>query len=185
MNDQSDVPREYERIPRELLKHATGRYSHVILVPQPSDSPNDPLNWPTWRKDMILLIVGFVAAVVGAFGPMLSPGFLIIAADLDIKVSTLGQSTAWLILTIGLSLFIMNPLAKVWGRRPVFLISIAVMFACSVWGAYAKDYSSFLASRYAYFHTNLLFLFGSSDPEASPELPYPFVCVSRAWLVSS
>lgn len=134
---------------------------------------------------MILLIVGFVAAVVGAFGPMLSPGFLIIAADLDIKVSTLGQSTAWLILTIGLSLFIMNPLAKVWGRRPVFLISIAVMFACSVWGAYAKDYSSFLASRYAYFHTNLLFLFGSSDPEASPELPYPFVCVSRAWLVSS
>ncbi len=96
---------------------------------------------------MILLIVGFVAAVVGAFGPMLSPGFLIIAADLDIKVSTLGQSTAWLILTIGLSLFIMNPLAKVWGRRPVFLISIAVMFACSVWGAFAKDYTSFLASR--------------------------------------
>jgi hypothetical protein len=93
MNDQLDVPREYEQIPRDLLKHATGRYSHVILVPQPSDSPNDPLNWPTWRKDMILLIVGFVTALVGAFGPMLSPGFLIIAADLDIKVSTLGQNT--------------------------------------------------------------------------------------------
>ncbi len=96
---------------------------------------------------MILLIVRFVAAVVGAFGPMLSPGFLIIAADLDIKVSTLGQSTAWLILTIGLSLFIMNPLAKVWGRRPVFIISLPVMFACSVWGAYAKNCSSSLASR--------------------------------------
>ena len=78
---------------------------------------------------------------------MLSPGFLVIAAELGIPVGTLGQSTAWLILTIGLSLFIMNPLAKVWGRRPVFLIAIFVMFACSVWGAYAKDYSSFLASR--------------------------------------
>ena len=44
MNDQSDVPREYEQVPRELLKHATGRLSHVILVPQTSDSPNDPLN---------------------------------------------------------------------------------------------------------------------------------------------
>lgn len=44
MNDQSDVPRDYEQVPRELLKHGTGRYSHVILVPQPSDSPNDPLN---------------------------------------------------------------------------------------------------------------------------------------------
>jgi MFS family permease len=78
---------------------------------------------------------------------MLSPGFLVISTDLGIQIGTLGQSTAWLILTIGLSLFIMNPLAKVWGRRPVFLISIFVMFACSVWGAYAKDYTSFLASR--------------------------------------
>jgi hypothetical protein len=44
MNDQSDVPREYEQVPRELLKHGTGRLSHVILVPQPTDSQNDPLN---------------------------------------------------------------------------------------------------------------------------------------------
>ncbi|KAH8791702.1 hypothetical protein F5882DRAFT_427408 [Hyaloscypha sp. PMI_1271] len=111
MNDQSDVPQEYEQIPRELLKHGTGRYSHVILVPQPSDSPNDPLNWPTWKKDMILILAGFVAAVVGAYVPMLSPGFLVV------------------------------------GRQPVFLISICVMFVCCVWGAYAENYSSFLASR--------------------------------------
>lgn len=25
------------------LKHGTGRYSHIVLVPQPSDDPNDPL----------------------------------------------------------------------------------------------------------------------------------------------
>ncbi|KUJ20891.1 MFS general substrate transporter [Mollisia scopiformis] len=147
MNDQSDVPREYEDVPRELLKHATGRYSHVILVPQPSDSPNDPLNWPLWKKDGILLIVGLSAAVVGAFGPMLSPGFLVIAASLNISVPTLGQSTAWVILTIGLSLFIANPLAKKFGRRPVFIVAVCIMFACSVWGAFSKDYKSFLASR--------------------------------------
>lgn len=27
------------------LKTATGKHSHIILVPQPSDDPNDPLNW--------------------------------------------------------------------------------------------------------------------------------------------
>jgi hypothetical protein len=68
--------------------------------------------WSIWKKDGILLIVGFSAAVVGAFGPMLSPGFVQIAAELGISVNTLAQSTAWLILTIGLSLFIANPLAK-------------------------------------------------------------------------
>ncbi len=26
------------------LKHGTGRFSKTVLVPQPSDSPNDPLS---------------------------------------------------------------------------------------------------------------------------------------------
>ncbi|KAH6681503.1 major facilitator superfamily domain-containing protein [Halenospora varia] len=147
MNDQSDIPREYDQVPHEILKHGTGRLSHVILVPQPTDSPNDPLNWSLWKKDGILLIVGFSAAVVGAFGPMLSPGFVQIAGELNISVNTLAQATAWLILTIGLSLFITQPFAKVYGRRPVFIVAIIVMFATSVWGALAKDYNSFLASR--------------------------------------
>jgi hypothetical protein len=34
-----------------LLKHdATGQ---IVLVPQPSDSPNDPYNWPRWQKEMV------------------------------------------------------------------------------------------------------------------------------------
>lgn len=147
MSDQDDLPPEYSNIPRELLKHGRGRFKDVILVPQPSNSPNDPLNWPQWKKEMILLIVGLSAAVVGAYGPMLSPGFVQVSSDLGITVEILSQATAWLILTIGLSLFITNPLAKIIGRRPVYIIAICIMFATSVWGAAVTDYSSFLASR--------------------------------------
>ncbi|KAI1611913.1 serine/threonine kinase 16 [Exophiala viscosa] len=147
MSDQEDLPPEYSAVPRELLKHGTGRFSHLILIPQPSDSPNDPLNWPQWKKDMILIIVGLSAAVVGAFGPMLGPGFVEISAQLNITVNVLSQSTAWLILTIGLGLFITNPLAKLYGKRPIYILAIVIMFACSVWGAEATNYSSFLASR--------------------------------------
>ena len=118
MSDQDDLPPEYADVPRDLLKHGKGRFKDVILVPQPSDSPNDPLNWPQWQKEMILLIVGLSAAVVGAYGPMLSPGFVEISAQLHITVEILSQSTAWLILMIGLSLFILNPLAKLYGKRP-------------------------------------------------------------------
>ena len=33
-----------------LLKHdASGK---IVLVPQPSDSPNDPYNWPRWKKEL-------------------------------------------------------------------------------------------------------------------------------------
>jgi hypothetical protein len=62
MSDQDDLPPEYAEIPRDQLKHGKGRFSNIILIPQPSDSPNDPLNWPQWKKEMILLIVSLSAA---------------------------------------------------------------------------------------------------------------------------
>ena len=30
---------------------------HTILVPQPSDDPNDPLNWSSFKKNLILIIL--------------------------------------------------------------------------------------------------------------------------------
>jgi MFS family permease len=78
---------------------------------------------------------------------MLSPGFVEVSAQLHITVEVLSQSTAWLILTIGLGLFLTNPLAKLYGKRPIYILAICIMFACSIWGATATNYSSFLASR--------------------------------------
>ena len=105
------------------------------------------MKWPQWKKELILVICGLSAAVVGAYGPMLSPGFLDVAASLHISIDVLAQSTAWLILCIGLGLFITNPLAKIIGRRPVYLVAIVIMFATSVAGACVKEYDGFLASR--------------------------------------
>ena len=47
------------RLDTALLKHAKskGRDSDVLLVPQPSRSPNDPLNWPLWKKDLMLFFI--------------------------------------------------------------------------------------------------------------------------------
>ncbi|OAA56210.1 Major facilitator superfamily domain, general substrate transporter [Niveomyces insectorum RCEF 264] len=147
LSDRSDIPSEFEQIPRHLLKHGKGKFANVVLAPQPTDSPNDPLNWPTWRKDLVLLITGLSAGVVGAYGPMLSPGFETISAQLGIGVPALGHMTAWVVLTIGLSLFLFNPIAKKIGRRPVYLACSIIMLSSSIWGGVAGNYNSFLASR--------------------------------------
>jgi hypothetical protein len=49
-----------------LLKHGTGKYAHIVLAPQPSDDPNDPLNWSKFEKHAVLAILGFGAIVCGA-----------------------------------------------------------------------------------------------------------------------
>jgi hypothetical protein len=36
-----------------------------VLVPQPSDDPNDPLNWPRWRKEMFIITSVWGVACVG------------------------------------------------------------------------------------------------------------------------
>ena len=48
------------------LKHATGSNSDLILIPQPSEDLNDPLNWPQWQKDLQLAILGFGATIFAA-----------------------------------------------------------------------------------------------------------------------
>jgi hypothetical protein len=43
------------------LKHGTGSDSHIVLSPQPSEDPNDPLNWPMWKKEVIIAILSLGA----------------------------------------------------------------------------------------------------------------------------
>jgi hypothetical protein len=41
------------------LKKGTGDDAHVVLIPQPSNDPNDPLNWPLWQRDLLLTLYCF------------------------------------------------------------------------------------------------------------------------------
>lgn len=44
---------------RHLKTTSDGR---IILIPQPSDDPNDPLNWSQTKKNIILLVISCTGA---------------------------------------------------------------------------------------------------------------------------
>lgn len=46
------------------LKHGTGRNAHIVLVPQPSEDPNDPLNWSRTKKAAAMYITLFGSILV-------------------------------------------------------------------------------------------------------------------------
>lgn len=48
------------------LKHGTGKDEHIILAPQPSEDPNDPLNWSSFRKHLVLAILLYGSIVHAA-----------------------------------------------------------------------------------------------------------------------
>lgn len=53
----------------------------IILVPQPSSDPADPLNWPMWRKIVILAIVS-LSGFIGIAAATANQGGLFFQAEL-------------------------------------------------------------------------------------------------------
>ena len=47
------------------LKHGTGKNSHIVLAPQPSEDPNDPLNWSSLKKHVVLGVIFFGVIIQG------------------------------------------------------------------------------------------------------------------------
>lgn len=61
----------YEGIDLALLKRSPHNHD-IILVPQPSSDPNDPLLWPTWKKHVFFAILVYGTVLVGAVGPLVA-----------------------------------------------------------------------------------------------------------------
>ncbi|WXC64496.1 hypothetical protein SNK03_010306 [Fusarium graminearum] len=128
------------------LKHdPTGR---IVLVPQPSNDPNDPLNWPAWRKHMFTVSIGIGCGVVGAIGPLLGPAMVPLAEEFGVPLQrfTLGF-TGSLLISLAFGNLFCNSLAMVVGKRPVYLITAVGLLVTTIWSAVAKDFISLAVSR--------------------------------------
>ncbi|GAA6027286.1 hypothetical protein JCM8097_002559 [Rhodosporidiobolus ruineniae] len=119
----------------------------IVLVPQPSDDPRDPLNWPTWKREAAYFNILFGTALVGAIGPLISPGFVVIAGELGVTVNKIAATNAALVLAIGAVMIPVSTVAIKWGRRPVYLWGALFLLVGSIWSGAKPDIDSLLASR--------------------------------------
>ncbi|KAH7029879.1 major facilitator superfamily domain-containing protein [Microdochium trichocladiopsis] len=122
--------------------------SHLVLVPQPSSDPNEPLNWSTVRKwwnymlTMAMVVAAFTLVTIQAvFWQQIGP-------DLDVTPQQLnnGNSTQLAGLATGCIFFI--PFAVKYGRRSVYLVSIALMAAVSWWTARMNTYTEMIITNF-------------------------------------
>lgn len=124
-----------------------GKSAEVILVPQPGISPQDPLNWSRVRKELAFATIVFGCCAAGVIGPLLVPGFSIVALDLDVSLTHVTLLNGSLVMALGVSAYFCNALATVYGTRLIFLLTTVFLVATCCWGAAAKSYNSLLAAR--------------------------------------
>ncbi|KAI1800781.1 MFS general substrate transporter [Daldinia bambusicola] len=120
----------------------------IILVPQPSDSPNDPLNWSMVQKNSIMFILAFSSGVTTSLGPMISPGLVVISKQFHVSpdmVSTFMVGS--ILLFTGATTFFTASGANIWGKRPFFVISTLLLLISNIWGTFADSFPSLAAMR--------------------------------------
>ncbi|KAK3371909.1 major facilitator superfamily domain-containing protein [Podospora didyma] len=119
----------------------------IILEPQPDSSPNDPLNWPAWRRDSALLSLGLFCMVGGGMTPILAAGFTDIADEYGVDVSSVPLTTGLFMTGLGIGSVIFSPTAILWGKRPVYLFGAILFIATSIWCALSPSFTSLVLAR--------------------------------------
>lgn len=111
-----------------LLKHGD-----IVLVPQPTDSPDDPLNWSLWRKTWHSALVLFVVGLTAATSNDAGSGSDGVNEEYDISYDVFNTGAGVLFAAIGYWCLLSSPAVHLYGRRILYLVSMLFLTVGSIW----------------------------------------------------
>ncbi|CAN8104857.1 unnamed protein product [Discula destructiva] len=123
------------------------KHGDIVLLPQPSDSYNDPLNWSLLRKIWHTALVCYVTALTAATSNdagSASDGF---NEYLGIDYSYFNTGAGVLFIGIGYWTFLSSPVVHLYGRRMLYLIAMIFGLAGNLWFGFAMTASDTIWSQ--------------------------------------
>ncbi|KAB8230402.1 putative MFS transporter [Aspergillus alliaceus] len=120
-----------------LLLPAEGRRV-IVLCPVPSSDPNEPLNWSPARKTCHFTLVLAVTCLVFTALSIQQIFWQLMAQDLNVTYTQLNCAISLNFVGLATGCALFTPFAKKYGRRPVYLMSTALMVVASFWSGEIK-----------------------------------------------
>ncbi|KAL8951242.1 MAG: hypothetical protein Q9222_002770 [Ikaeria aurantiellina] len=118
-----------------------------ILIPQPLDTDDDPLNWSSRRKWVIVAIIAYIAALADYTGGSAIITVIPQSFEWHLTQAAAQRAVVGNLFTIGACGLFVVALASYFGRLPVLFIFQSVMVGTCVWSAAATTFDSYLAAR--------------------------------------
>lgn len=119
-----------------------------MIVTFSAGDPENPRNWPMWKKLSILSPILVIDLTVSWGASGYSPGSMKFGKDMHVsmEVATLGLS----IYVLGLAFGPMTlaPLSEYFGRSPIYIFSYGVFLLFLVGTALVKNLGGFLVLRF-------------------------------------
>ena len=119
----------------------------LVLIPQPTDSPNDPLNWSTKRKIWQLILLSFITALTAAISNDAGASQDSLNEIYGISYDSMNSGAGVLFIFIGWSCIVFAPASSLYGRRITYLICLLSGTLGCIWFAVSKKTSDTIWSQ--------------------------------------
>ncbi|CAH0051945.1 unnamed protein product [Clonostachys solani] len=120
---------------------------HTVLIPQPSDDPEDPLNWSPFKKHLVLFIISWAALLPDYGSGSGAVTLLQQAAIWNMNPDTVNHSQVGNVFMLGAGGIFVVALSAYFGRLPVLFWFLLLASATAAWCAAAVTFESFMAAR--------------------------------------
>ncbi|CAL5869988.1 uncharacterized protein PFLUO_LOCUS4221 [Penicillium psychrofluorescens] len=148
------MAKEVEKIPHPHGEFADrdivmGRMSKsgVVLRPQPTNDPNEPLNWPQWEKYATYLVLCWFTFLAFMNSSAFTVAVKSIVEEFGKTPTEASYLTSLQVLVMGFGAAFWMPMSRKTGKRPVYLLSILFLCVTNIWSYFSKSYGNLLASR--------------------------------------
>ncbi|MCJ1321674.1 hypothetical protein MMC15_007019 [Xylographa vitiligo] len=122
--------------------------SQLLVTFDGPDDPADPFNWPLPRKWGIALLSSLGGLVTLMSGTMMAPALAEIGSDLDIGNATTQMTLSIFVLSFAFGPMVLAPLAEIYGRRRVWLISSVWYIVWNTVCGFSRSNGLMIAGRF-------------------------------------
>ncbi|KAK9467137.1 major facilitator superfamily domain-containing protein [Lipomyces arxii] len=123
------------------------RDGDIILVPQPSNSSNDPLNWSRKKKDLILAVLCLAGIMASTASPLLASSTIVLVLYLGKGFQPIALLTGWNLFAAAITSIFVTAISVKYGKRFLYVFASVILIAGSAWGSAATSYRSLLGAR--------------------------------------
>lgn len=110
-------------------------HSNVVLSPQPTSDPNDPLNWSAKRKTLQMTLLCLYGILVYGLLTVSVPLWAPLNEELGFSYVVLNNSYGASAATLSFGCVVFVPFSQRFGRRPVYIVTSALMCVVAIWSA--------------------------------------------------